>query len=138
MYCRHCGTKLPDDARFCAACGLRSVPGPQDQASMAPRIQYSDYWKAVRQFGLGMKWYVCQAALYALFVPISIRNFGIAIDNLGGVHDAYYILAAILSIAITVFYVGGILANLRFKKRLSSTCMQNWSLAYSRACLCLS
>lgn len=32
MYCTHCGTKLPEGAKFCAHCGTPVEPAPQDAA----------------------------------------------------------------------------------------------------------
>jgi predicted amidophosphoribosyltransferase len=49
MYCKHCGTALPQNARFCAACGQPSAqeaqasPAPAAFAAFAaPRIGYSE------------------------------------------------------------------------------------------------
>ena len=36
MYCKKCGTKNKDDARFCANCGEKLVIPPQQQAKQQP------------------------------------------------------------------------------------------------------
>lgn len=43
MYCKHCGTALPDDTRFCAGCGAQTGSIPDSRpASQAERIGYSE------------------------------------------------------------------------------------------------
>lgn len=120
MYCGHCGQKLADDARFCPACGQRTAQpmasSAQSQAPAAPQIAYDDYWKALKQFGVGMKWYAFLAIVSVLDIPVVIANFAMAIDNLGGVHDAYYILLALLSAAMGVAYGMSFACNIHFKK----------------------
>jgi hypothetical protein len=38
MFCRHCGNRLPDYARFCNQCGTPQIPPAQEQPGAAPRI----------------------------------------------------------------------------------------------------
>lgn len=35
-YCTHCGTHLPDDARFCPGCGKAAAPAAHEAAMQAP------------------------------------------------------------------------------------------------------
>ena len=39
MYCKKCGTKNKDDARFCANCGEKLVIPPQQQAKQQSYIE---------------------------------------------------------------------------------------------------
>lgn len=38
MFCRHCGNRLPDYARFCNQCGTPQIPPAQEQPGAAPRV----------------------------------------------------------------------------------------------------
>ena len=53
MYCKKCGTKNKDDARFCANCGEKLVIPPQQQAKQQPaqpkqhlKMNQNDHQKA--------------------------------------------------------------------------------------------
>ena len=36
MYCKNCGTQIPDDALFCPACGNKTANFPQENAAEPP------------------------------------------------------------------------------------------------------
>jgi hypothetical protein len=43
MYCKHCGTALPDDIRFCPGCGTQTGNQPDSRpAAGVGRIGYSE------------------------------------------------------------------------------------------------
>jgi hypothetical protein len=42
MYCKHCGTALPDDTRFCTGCGVQTGEAPNSRpVAKGGRIGYS-------------------------------------------------------------------------------------------------
>lgn len=45
MYCHHCGTKLPDDARFCSRCGKAMIP-PAAPVKDQGRKSYTTGWRS--------------------------------------------------------------------------------------------
>lgn len=39
MFCRHCGTQLPDDSKFCTVCGMATAP-PAPASESEPAKEY--------------------------------------------------------------------------------------------------
>lgn len=60
MYCRNCGTKLEDDARFCTSCGTKTLQTKSEQTNRAAvslerktnqDMRYEQYPKREKTFG---------------------------------------------------------------------------------------
>ena len=60
MYCRNCGTKLEDDARFCTSCGTKTLQTQSEQTNRAAvslerktnqDMRYEQYPKREKTFG---------------------------------------------------------------------------------------
>ena len=89
MYCKYCGTKLPDEARFCAGCGKPVEPAGQsgeEKGKREDKVKSEKKWRGVGPLILLLcvfpLWSLFQNVLWRYVYNIDRFNKGIDMEKL--------------------------------------------------------
>ena len=88
MFCRHCGTQLPDDSKFCIVCGMSVTPPPAG----APATPAKEYLAVLEGVTSGDK--------YNLYVTMS-RFVLIKVSSKGGLGSVFGPVGSVLDAGIS-------------------------------------
>ena len=110
MFCKKCGTKLPENAAFCSVCGEpvdNAAPLPADPATL-PQNTYPMKW---HKFLIYFQLFV--AALISLYNAVVC--FRLVFLDVSGLWDAVYAVSGVISVVLAVLalYVRFRLAGFR-------------------------